>query len=58
MKNSYSIKEILIAVNDLQIKKREKRILERKNISFDKENSTIPKDTLKLIEEAEQLNNK
>ncbi len=53
MENNYSIEEILSAVDDLQKIKKEKKIIPSKNISkVDSKN--IPKDTLKLIEEAEK----
>ena len=52
MKHNFSILEILEAVEDLQkpnlIKKTKSK--EKKNI----DNSSIPKDTLRLIEEAEK----
>ena len=55
MNQKYTIDEILIAISDLQNKKRE-----RKNENFKKEvvkknYSEIPKDTLRLIEEAEKI---
>ena len=54
MENSYSIDEILSAVDDLQNLKRNKT----KNVSSVSnaitDNSDIPKNTLKLIEEAEK----
>ena len=53
MENNYSIEEILSAVDDLQKIKKEKKIIPVKNTS--KTNiSSIPKDTLKIIEEAEK----
>ena len=57
MKNDYTIKEILNAVTELQNMKKEKKnkFIENKNIRRDY--SSIPKDTLKLIEEAEKINN-
>ena len=57
MKQNYSINEILSAVEELQNKKKVKKnkIIEN---NFTKEDDlTIPKSTLKLIEEAEQNNN-
>ncbi len=56
MKENYTIDEILLAVEDLQIKKRAKS---EKNFKkkIDSLNSNIPKDTLKLIEEAEKSQN-
>ena len=57
MKENYSIDEILSAVDDLQNLKRNKT----KNVSSvsnaKTEHSDIPKNTLKLIEEAEKSNN-
>ena len=55
MKNNYSIKEILNAVDELcRIKRDKKIIVNEKNIS-QKKNLDIPKSTLKLIEEAEKI---
>ena len=57
MENGYSIQEILLAFEDLEnnkkdsIKKGLKKDLEKIN------NSYIPKNTLKLIEEAEKSKN-
>ena len=52
-RKNYSIEEILKAVSDLQIKKKD---IDIKKINTDKKNnSDIPKDTLRLIEEAEKL---
>ena len=57
MEDNYSIDEILSAVDDLQNFKRNKT----KKISNDSnaktEDSGIPKNTLKLIEEAEKSKN-
>tara|TARA_B100000575_G_scaffold284444_1_gene278484 strand:- start:432 stop:602 length:171 start_codon:yes stop_codon:yes gene_type:complete len=53
MENNFSVKEILSAIDDLQKIKREKKIISDKNIRST-DNSIIPKDTLKLIEEAEK----
>ena len=57
MEDNYSISEILSAVDDLQNLKRNKT----KNVSSVSnaitDNSDIPKNTLKLIEEAEKSNN-
>ena len=53
MENSYSVEEILDAVEALQKTKKNKiKIAENKNITEIKK-SDIPKNTLKLIEEAE-----
>ena len=57
MEDNYSINEILSAVDDLQNLKRNKT---KKVSSFSNaitDNSDIPKNTLKLIEEAEKSNN-
>ena len=53
MENNYSVEEILSAIDDLQKIKKEKKIISVKNTSKT-DNSVIPKDTLKLIEEAEK----
>ena len=55
-KNNYSVEEILSAINEINSNKnKESKINEIKgNYSL---NSEIPKDTLKLIEEAEKNNN-
>ena len=57
MEENYSIDEILLAVDDLQNINRNK-IKKVSNVSNSKsDNSNIPKNTLKLIEEAEKSNN-
>ena len=53
MENNFSIEEILSAVDDLQKIKKEKKIISAKNCP-NTDSSIIPKDTLKLIEEAEK----
>ena len=57
MENDYTIEEILSAVNDLQKIKKEKNdeVLKKPHARLD--NSNIPKNTLKLIEEAEKSKN-
>ena len=56
MEDSYSIDEILSAVDDLQNFKRNKT-KKVSNVSNAKtDDSGIPKDTLRLIEEAEKSN--
>ena len=57
MEDNYSIDEILSAVDDLQnLKKNKTKKLS--SVSHPKtDNSDIPKNTLKLIEEAEKSNN-
>ena len=57
MKDSYSIDEILSAVDDIQNMNKNK-IKKVSNVSNSRsDNSSIPKNTLKLIEEAEKSNN-
>ena len=53
MKNNYSVEEILSAIDDLQKIKKEKKIISIKNTPKT-DSSIIPKDTLKIIEEAEK----
>ena len=53
MKYNYSIDEILNAVSELQNKKK-KVITQIKKKEEEKNTSKIPKDTLKIIEEAEK----
>tara|TARA_B100001564_G_scaffold179403_1_gene150736 strand:- start:132 stop:302 length:171 start_codon:yes stop_codon:yes gene_type:complete len=53
MENNYSVEEILSAVDDLQKIKRERKTISVKNTTK-LDSSSIPKDTLKLIEEAEK----
>ena len=56
MKELYSINEILIAVNDLQNLKKDKKINKiETNKQVIKTKSDIPLNTLKLIEEAEKI---
>ena len=57
MEDNYSIDEILSAVDDLQNirKDKDKKNLKETSIKFD--NSNIPKNTLRLIEEAEKSKN-
>ena len=57
MDDNYSIDEILLAVNDLENigKERNKKILKESSNKFD--NSNIPQNTLRLIEEAEKSKN-
>ncbi len=57
MKNDYTIKEILNAVIELENMKKEKKNKDIENKTIKKDYSSIPKDTLKLIEEAEKINN-
>ena len=53
MENNYSVEEILSAIEDLQKIKKEKKIFPIKNTP-ETSISSIPKDTLKIIEEAEK----
>lgn len=55
MYDNYSIDEILIAVNKIQNKKKEKILLTTKINKVKKKNINIPVNTLKLIEEAEKI---
>ena len=57
MEDNYSIDEILSAVDDLQniSKDKDKKNLKETTSKFD--NSNIPKNTLRLIEEAEKSKN-
>ncbi len=57
MKNNYSIEEILGAMDELYKKKREKNNPLNKTTPKKINNSNIPLNTLKLIEEAEKSNN-
>ena len=54
MENNFSIEEILSAVDDLQKIKKEKKIISIQSAPK-LESSSIPKNTLKLIEEAEKI---
>ena len=53
MENNYSIEEILSAVDDLQKIKKEKNVRNLNEKKKPIEKTGIPKNTLKLIEEAE-----
>ena len=55
MKDNYSIKEILDAVDELQSLKKIKNIKLEQNKTASKDFSAVPKDTLKLIEQAENV---
>ena len=56
MDNGYSVEEILKAIDDLQKIKKEKKLISVKKTPKT-DISSIPKDTLKLIEEAEKNKN-
>jgi len=53
MEESFSIDEILSAVDEIQNKKKKRKIETVKNSPIKKDFSAVPKNTLKLIEEAE-----
>ena len=53
MEENFSIDEILSAVDEIRTRMRRKAIKITKNNSFQKNISEVPKNTLKLIEEAE-----
>ena len=57
MKDNYSIDEILSAVNDLQNISKDKNKKISKELSNKSDTSNIPKNTLRLIEEAEKSKN-
>ena len=57
MKDNYSIDEILSAVNDLQKMNNHKSKKISKEPSNKSDTSNIPKNTLRLIEEAEKSKN-
>ncbi len=55
MEERFSIDEILSAVNEFQNKSKRKKLIILK-VTGKEDYSAVPKDTLKLIEEAEKLN--
>ena len=57
MEENYSIDEILSAVDDLQNLKSNKTKKVSKVLNTKTDDSSIPRNTLKLIEEAEKSNN-
>ena len=57
MEQNFSIDEILLAVEEIQNKKKKFKIKNFENKPVQKDYSAVPKDTLKLIEEAEKLKN-
>ena len=57
MEDNYSIDEILSAVDDLRNLKRNKTKKVSNDSNAKTDNADIPKNTLKLIEEAEKSNN-
>ena len=57
MEKNFSIDEILSAVNEIQNKKKGKKIETNVPTNIKNEFSAVPINTLKLIEEAEKINN-
>ena len=57
MEDNYSIDEILLAVNDLQNISKDRNKKNSKEPSNKSDTSNIPKNTLRLIEEAEKSKN-
>jgi len=57
MEQNYSIDEILLAVSQIQNKKKERKVELKEDKSIKKDNSVIPINTLRLIEEAEEIKN-
>jgi hypothetical protein len=55
MEDRYNIDEILLAVNEINNKKKEKKINFLKSNTIVKDYSAVPRDTLKMIEEAEKI---
>jgi hypothetical protein len=53
MEENFSIDEILSAVNEIRKKKKDRKTETNKNNPIKKDFSVVPKNTLKLIEEAE-----
>ena len=57
MEDNSSIDEILLAVNEIKNKKKEKNLEVKEFQPIKNNNSSIPRNTLKLIEEAEKIKN-
>ena len=57
MEDNYSINEILLAVDEIQNLKKNKTKKVSNNSNSKSDDFSIPKNTLKLIEEAEKSNN-
>ncbi|MDC1093138.1 hypothetical protein OAS35_03425 [Pelagibacteraceae bacterium] len=57
MDQKYSIDEILLAVNEIENRRRKKKIKTLNNKTPQKDYSAVPKNTLNLIEEAEKIKN-
>ena len=54
IEHNYSIKEILLAVDEIRYKNKDNKIKKSKIQSIKTDYSDVPKHTLKLIEEAEE----
>tara|TARA_E500000178_G_scaffold294659_1_gene300108 strand:- start:28 stop:201 length:174 start_codon:yes stop_codon:yes gene_type:complete len=54
MEKNYSINEILSAIDEIYNFKKNKKIVNNKNVLTKEDFSSVPKSTLKIIEEAEQ----
>ena len=55
MEQNFSINEILSAVNEIQNKKKEMKIKNFESKPMKKDYSAVPRNTLKIIEEAEKI---
>ena len=55
MEQNYSIAEILSAIEEIQNKKKEEKAKLSSTTTLKKDYSEVPKNTLKLIEEAEKF---
>ncbi len=54
MEKNYSINEILLAIDEINNSKKNKKLIDNKILSTKIDYSSVPKSTLKIIEEAEQ----
>ena len=57
IEKNYTIDEILSAVNEIQKDKKERKTVNFKDRKDQIDYTAVPKNTLKLIEEAEKLKN-
>ena len=57
MEKNYTINEILNAINDLNSKKINNSDLSKREETIKNKETVIPKDTMRLIEEAEKAKN-
>ena len=55
MEQKFSIDEILTAVNEIQNKRKEMKIKNFESKPMKKDYSAVPRNTLKIIEEAEKI---